>query len=136
MVHQCQCGKSWEDYATTTTKKCPICRTARGMSIKDRPWDLLKYDGYRKTWLINRRGHKCQSCKRKTWKQKSIPLQLHHVDGNSDNSSQENLELLCPNCHFLTGNFGGANRYKFDTKRSRWMRSRRKSSMTRPAVAA
>lgn len=38
-----------------------------------------------------------------------VPLQIHHVDGNSTNNKEENLEVLCPNCHSLTENFGSRN---------------------------
>ena len=31
-----------------------------------------------------------------------IPIELEHVDGNSDNNSLNNLLILCPNCHSLT----------------------------------
>ena len=38
------------------------------------------------------------------------PLQIHHIDGNYKNNSEENLELLCPNCHSLTHNYGTLNK--------------------------
>lgn len=38
-----------------------------------------------------------------------IPLQIHHIDGDCKNNSEENLQLLCPNCHSLTENFGSRN---------------------------
>lgn len=39
-----------------------------------------------------------------------VPLQLHHIDGDCLNNKEENLQLLCPNCHSLTENFGSANK--------------------------
>lgn len=47
-----------------------------------------------------------------------IPLQIHHIDGNCLNNDINNLQLLCPNCHSLTNNFGalnktGSKRYKY-----------------------
>jgi len=55
---------------------------------------------------------KCQLC---GWGQVNpttgkIPLQLHHIDGDCTNNSEENLQLLCPNCHSLTENFGSLNK--------------------------
>jgi len=44
----------------------------------------------------------CFSCKRTTWLNKKIPLELDHIDGNSSNNILSNLRLLCPNCHSLT----------------------------------
>lgn len=38
-----------------------------------------------------------------------IPLQIHHKDGNCVNNSEDNLELLCPNCHSLTETYGSLN---------------------------
>ena len=31
---------------------------------------------------------------------------MHHIDGDCTNNKMENLQLLCPNCHSLTSNFG------------------------------
>src|SRR3954465_10806923 len=33
------------------------------------------------------------------------PLEVDHVDGSWDNNSEENLILLCPNCHSLTNTY-------------------------------
>ena len=35
---------------------------------------------------------------------------FQHIDGNSKNNKEENLTLLCPNCHSLTKTYKGANR--------------------------
>lgn len=39
-----------------------------------------------------------------------IPLHIHHVDGKHANNTYNNLEVLCPNCHSLTENFGFRNK--------------------------
>lgn len=44
----------------------------------------------------------------------SLTLDLHHIDGDSTNNSLENLNLLCPNCHRITDNFGSKNRRKMN----------------------
>ena len=38
-----------------------------------------------------------------------IPLEVHHIDGDCTNNKEENLVLLCPNCHSLTPNNGSLN---------------------------
>ena len=40
----------------------------------------------------------------------TLPLEIDHIDGNSENNSEENLRLICPNCHSLTATYRGANR--------------------------
>jgi HNH endonuclease len=59
-------------------------------------------------WLLHRAGNKCQLC---GWGQVNIftgktPLQIHHVDGDAKNNRPNNLQVVCPNCHSLTENFG------------------------------
>jgi hypothetical protein len=53
--------------------------------------------------------HKCDTCKLTEWNELPIPLQLDHIDGNSDNNNLSNLRLLCPNCHALTDTYCGKN---------------------------
>jgi len=38
-----------------------------------------------------------------------IPIELEHIDGNSENNMLENLKLLCPNCHSLTPTYKALN---------------------------
>lgn len=38
-----------------------------------------------------------------------VPVEIHHVDGNYKNNKEENLELLCPNCHSLTPTYKALN---------------------------
>lgn len=57
-------------------------------------------------------NYKCQLC---GWGEMNkytnkVPLQVHHIDGNSENNNEDNLLLLCPNCHSLTENFGSKNK--------------------------
>lgn len=53
---------------------------------------------------------KCEQCENSIWNGKPIPLELHHVDGNRFNNELENLQILCPNCHTLTPNYGNRKR--------------------------
>jgi predicted nucleic acid-binding Zn ribbon protein len=64
-----------------------------------------------KNFLIEKYGEKCNRC---GWCERNpisgkIPIELEHKDGNSENNSLENLELLCPNCHSLTPTYKDLN---------------------------
>ena len=66
---------------------------------------------YIKTYLFKKYSNKCARC---DWGEKNIytntiPLEIEHVDGNYRNNKEENLILLCPNCHSLTSTYKGAN---------------------------
>ena len=36
-------------------------------------------------------------------------LKIHHVDGNWRNNTPKNIQILCPNCHCHTNNYGSKN---------------------------
>lgn len=40
---------------------------------------------------------------------KSIPLEVEHIDGNHTHNQEDNLDLLCPNCHSLTPTYRALN---------------------------
>jgi hypothetical protein len=75
-------------------------------------------DTYKK-YLIFKCGDKCMKCGWHEINQTTglVPIQLEHKDGNSDNNSLNNLELLCPNCHSLTPTYGALNKGNGRTKR-------------------
>lgn len=65
-----------------------------------------------KRFLFKKYNNKCCKC---GWGEihpitNSVPLEVNHIDGRADNCKQENLELLCPNCHSLTINFRALNK--------------------------
>ncbi len=55
---------------------------------------------------------KCESCKLDMWMGKKISLELHHLDGDRFNNDLDNLQVLCPNCHAQTENYGSNNKKK------------------------
>ncbi len=67
---------------------------------------------YLRRYIFEKFNNKCCLC---NWSEvnpftNTIPLEIDHIDGNSDNNSEENLRLICPNCHSLTSTYRGANR--------------------------
>lgn len=72
-----------------------------------------KYDisEYIRRYLFDKYNSSCQLCGWNKINPKSgkVPLQIHHIDGNCLNNKEENLQLLCPNCHSLTDTFGNLN---------------------------
>lgn len=64
-----------------------------------------------KRYLYNKYKNRCARC---GWGELNkytgnIPLEIEHIDGNYENNKEENLILLCPNCHSLTSTYKGAN---------------------------
>lgn len=65
-----------------------------------------------RTYMLNRAGYKCEKC---GWHEVSeythrIPLEIHHIDGNHLHNTEDNLQVLCPNCHALTPNYKALNK--------------------------
>lgn len=63
-------------------------------------------------YLTTLYNYKCQLC---GWGEtniysNTIPLEVHHIDGDCTNNKFENLQLLCPNCHSLTKTNGSLNK--------------------------
>lgn len=65
-----------------------------------------------RSYLIRTKGAKCMKCGWSEINPKSgkVPIQLNHINGNSEDNKLSNLELLCPNCHSLTPTFGMLNK--------------------------
>lgn len=64
--------------------------------------------------LVRRDGNRCMAsgCTVTSgiWNGKPIRLQVDHIDGNAGNHSQNNLRLLCANCHSQTDTFSARNK--------------------------
>jgi hypothetical protein len=70
----------------------------------------LNHRQYKK-YLIHVNGEKCMEC---GWCEvnpytNKVPIELEHIDGNSNNNKLDNLKLLCPNCHSLTPTYRALN---------------------------
>lgn len=73
-------------------------------------------DGSLRRYLIKTRGYRCEKCKNTEWNNKSIPIDLHHIDGNENNNVVSNGQLLCKNCHAQTDTYGRMKRNKISSK--------------------
>lgn len=63
-------------------------------------------------YLMNKYSCKCQLC---GWGEvnpytNTTPLEIHHIDGDYKNNNEDNLQLLCPNCHSLTETYKSHNK--------------------------
>ena len=97
-------------------------------------WKMGKKSGSRgaystslhlRKYLFNKFDNKCSIC---GWSEKNpftgkIPLEIDHIDGNYLNNKEENLRLLCPNCHSLTSTYKGANKGRGRSERSKYCKN-------------
>mgnify|MGYP003414046086 FL=1 len=82
------------------------------------------YSNIRK-YLFRKYNNKCAQC---GWGEinpysQTIPLEVEHKDGNYTNNKEDNLILLCPNCHSLTSTYKGANKGKGRAERKKYISS-------------
>jgi hypothetical protein len=68
--------------------------------------------GHIRRYLFEKYNSKCCKC---GWGETNphtgkIPLEVEHIDGNWQNNKEENLLLLCPNCHSLTPTYRALNK--------------------------
>lgn len=118
-IHTClNCGKELQG---SQKKFCSSeCQAEHNKKSKLNEWknNPSKFNsewGYPfiKKYLLDKNGNKCEKC---GWGIENeythtIPLEIHHIDGDCTNNREDNLQLLCPNCHSLTENFGSRNKY-------------------------
>ena len=115
------CGKTFIKHPSATHKFCSSsCFGKYNTQKKINEWKNGLISGttqysasdFVKRYLLTKYNYSCQLC---GWNKvnkytNKVPLQIHHIDGNSTNNKEENLLLLCPNCHSLTENYGSRNK--------------------------
>ena len=62
-------------------------------------------------YMFEKYGKKCSQC---GWAERNpvtgnVPVEIDHIDGDKDNNTEEDLRILCPNCHSLTPTFRALN---------------------------
>lgn len=65
-----------------------------------------------RNYMLQKANYKCEIC---GWNKinpitQLCPLEIHHIDGDYRNNQENNLQVLCPNCHSLTDNYKALNR--------------------------
>jgi hypothetical protein len=97
----------------------PTCQALFQSKEKVKKWLAGELSGMRgktataswiKRYVLETRGHKCESCHNSVWMGQPIPLDLDHIDGDFRNNIEKNLRLLCYNCHGQTPTYKGANK--------------------------
>jgi hypothetical protein len=63
-------------------------------------------------YLLEKHHYKCEIC---GWGEENphthtVPLEIHHKDGDYTNNKEENLQVLCPNHHALTETYKSHNK--------------------------
>lgn len=76
------------------------------------PEDPKNLPKFIRDYLLEKTGYKCEEC---GWNKINpfsgkTPLQIHHRDGNYKNNTENNLQVLCPNCHSLTSTYMSLNK--------------------------
>jgi hypothetical protein len=121
VMHICQnCGEEFEHKGSSHNKFCSLkcqgefTRKEKINEWKEHPEHFTNEGGYTfiRNFLLEKFNNRCEKC---GWGEEnefthSIPLEVHHIDGDCTNNKEENLQLLCPNCHSLTENFGSRNK--------------------------
>jgi hypothetical protein len=112
-VKNCQhCGVEYQNANPKyCSHKCATDNRAK-KSIENyvSTWTVKPQSTIPKKYVIATKGYKCECCGISEWMDKPIGLQLDHIDGNADNNHEDNLRLLCPNCHTQQDTYAGKNK--------------------------
>ena len=127
------CGKEYILYQGHRGQCCsPQCWREYQEKERIDKWRNGEDDGYNgqpgsrtspyiKRYLFTKNNNCCEKCHKEyvnPYTGLSI-LQIHHIDGDATNNKEENLQLLCPNCHAMTENFGSRNKKSTRTYRTK-----------------
>ena len=85
-------------------KKIPLNEILEGKHPSYQTYKLknrLLNGGYKK--------NKCDECGIKDWNGKPLSIELDHIDGDRTNHKEDNLRMLCPNCHSQTETYKSKN---------------------------
>lgn len=109
------CGKDGKSVGRIfCSNKCYVDNKRKKRFNKIESGDLTLSPRQYKLYLIHKYGNKCMEC---GWCEINpvtgkVPIELEHIDGDSNNNKLENLKLLCPNHHSLTPTYKSLNKGK------------------------
>ena len=118
----------YNNFMTGTCKHCgkehTWSRSSVGVYCSNKCQSLSQHNEKIKLWKENstdpgtrvlrryllEQSQGCWECGITEWMGKPITLELEHKDGDPYNNKEDNLCLLCPNCHSQTPTYKGKNR--------------------------
>ncbi|MBP7760613.1 HNH endonuclease [Candidatus Saccharibacteria bacterium] len=100
-----KCQRDFQYAKYITGWKSGTINGERGLNTKNISQNIKRY-------LIERDGARCSQC---GWGHENVfsgkvPIEVDHIDGDAMNNAEQNLRLLCPNCHSLTSNYRNLNK--------------------------
>ena len=82
-----------------------------------------------RNYMLEKFNYTCSICGwNKHHPDGSSPLHINHKNGKHNDNREENLEVLCPNCHSLTLTYGARNK-GHSTRKFRYYRAPKKSAL-------
>jgi Zn finger protein HypA/HybF involved in hydrogenase expression len=97
-------GQSWSRGLSRESNKA-VDQVAVGL---EKPWkevfcknSTYNHNQYliKKLLRAGKRIYQCEKCGLTEWQGEKLVLHMHHKNGESSDNREENLEILCPNCH-------------------------------------
>lgn len=100
-----KCQSDHKYYKYIEKWKAGLVTGSRGITTKNISRHLDRY-------LREKYKNKCSQCGWNNINQflQKVPLEIDHIDGDSENNSESNLQVICPNCHSLSKNYRNLNR--------------------------
>jgi len=101
-------GQGWAAGENAKTNES-VKKMSLGVST---PWEEVfckdsKYKGGGRGLLqklvdSGKRQEVCEKCSLQEWMDEKLRLELDHINGDNRDNREENLRILCPNCHSQT----------------------------------